>query len=265
MKKLFILITLLSVNVFAMAQSASSISNLKYKLSVVPKFELIKPIFSENLLYATDTLDFEFIPDVTSNGMCSFIGMRVKNKTSARIYIEWENAKMCGSRAIVGNDTRINMNRTKADEAIPVNEWSELSYVAPQANVLGIGTFAYNQSKYKNVYSPGMIALYRNKKSEVTNIPFILPIRIGENSYDYKFEIKISHRTTFEIDSIVNVYKKYYILSKNVEKGMSVEQVVNIMGQPENKTDDCLSYPFVDILFQAECVKKIKRTKYRSA
>ena len=48
----------------------------------------------------------------------------VKNGTDERIYIEWENARLDGSRVVFGDDSRISMRNPKADEAVSSHETS---------------------------------------------------------------------------------------------------------------------------------------------
>lgn len=42
----------------------------------------------------------------------------IRNNTNERVYIEWENARLTGSRIIYGDDRRITMGNPKADEAV---------------------------------------------------------------------------------------------------------------------------------------------------
>ena len=48
----------------------------------------------------------------------------VKNNTDERIYIEWENSRLDGSRIVFGDDSYISMRNPKADEAVSAHSTS---------------------------------------------------------------------------------------------------------------------------------------------
>ena len=181
------------------------------------KISLIKPIKSSNLDYSDDKIDVHFSPKYKYDGYY-FIGITVKNKTSQRFYIEWDNARICGSKAIFNDDRMLFMNNKKDDEAVACDEESEEKQIMPKENVL----------KYS------VSALYETKSSGEREIPIILPIRFSEEVIDYKFSWLFSKYSETEIDSMYAERQKYYNLSKLVKKKMTIEQVKEIMGEFED-------------------------------
>lgn len=84
-----------------------------------------KPVFKDKL---------EVISTPSERGkQISFIGFgsnyfidnfMVRNGTDERIYIEWENSRLDGSRIVFGDDSRLSMGNPKADEAVSAHESS---------------------------------------------------------------------------------------------------------------------------------------------
>ena len=102
-KNLFLMLMLLTVAISASAKKTV----LKYSLKVTstPKTE------------QANQITFDCFPPSEYN--TTFIRyFTCINSTDERVYIEWENARLSGSKIVFGDDSRITMKQPKADEAV---------------------------------------------------------------------------------------------------------------------------------------------------
>lgn len=105
---------------------------------------------------------------------------RILNKTSNRIYIEWENARCNGDRVIFGEDRRISMNSPKADEAVSANSWSISREITSQSNV------------YEESIAP-LFNLRDLKRGWPDSISLLLPIRYLDGTIEeYTVNIEVA-------------------------------------------------------------------------
>ena len=212
------------------------------------KYSLTKPYESSDLYFSDDKIGVDFFPIKDYDGIY-FIGITVKNNTANRIYIEWENARINGSKVVFSDDSRLLMSNVKSDEVVVSGEKSETKKIMPK----------------DNVHDNHLLALFRYNNDRSIDIPIILPIRYDNNIVDYKFSINLSKYSEAEIDSMYNKRLKYHKLSKTIKKGMTIDQVVSIMGSEEKELeitdiDQVLIYPFVYVnLDEKMKVKSVNR------
>lgn len=205
------------------------------------KIKLLEPYESSELKFSDNKVDIDFFPIYKSDGYY-FMGVTINNKTEQRIYIEWENARISGSKVVFDDDRELFINNKKSDEVVVSGEKSEYRSILPKDNV---GDY-------------GLHALFSDDSKGFRNIPIILPIRYNNNDVvDYKFIIQFSKYNEKEIDSLFAEKVKYSNLSKSIKKKMTIEQVKEIMGEFKdgsymmdsdgNKKYINLCYPFVMI------------------
>lgn len=101
------------------------------------------------------------------------------NNNRERVYIEWENAKMNHSRIVFGDDSRLTMSRTKADEAVMGFSSSETRDIYPQSYVS----------------SDFVIPIYDTEKvsgGEKASFSVVIPIRFEDGRViDYNIHIDV--------------------------------------------------------------------------
>ncbi len=208
------------------------------------KISLTKPIQSDSLKYEDEKVSFNFFPIHDYDGYY-YIEVEITNKTDNRLYIEWENARINGSKVVFSEDRKLFMNNKKEDEVVVGGEKSEKRKILP----------------IKNVGDNGIHAIFDDSQKMNMDIPIIIPIKREDTINDYKFTISFSKYSESEIDSMFAIKKKYYALSKQVKKKMTLQQVVDIMGQyddtvymdVEGKRIFCaIVYPYVDIWFDQD-------------
>ena len=120
-----------------------------------------------------------------SNYSGNFISITLFNHSNERIYIEWENARLYGSRIVFARDNDITMHQPKADEAISANSSS-----------------MYREITCETFVRPDyLIPLYKAKdirkgKAGSKNIPIMLPIRFANGKVvDYNIDVLIYRDT----------------------------------------------------------------------
>ncbi|GEM_PF-2752968 len=219
------------------------------------RIRLLQPYESTELKFSDNKVDIDFLPKYSYDGYY-FIGITVNNKTEQRIHIEWDNARINGSKVVFDDDRKLFLNNSKSDEVIISGEKSEYRSIMPKDNVRDYGLYP----------------LFSNNSNGFRNIPIILPIRFkNDDVVDYKFTIQFSKYNETEIDSMYAEKVKYHNLSKSIKKKMTIEQVKEIMGEFKDgsyimdaegniKRYITLSYPFVEIWLDNQGrVKKIER------
>lgn len=118
------------------------------------------------------------------------------NNNRDRVYIEWENAKFQSSRVVFGDDSRITMSRTKADEAVMGNSFSERKSIFPQS---------YVSSDYvRPLYDTEK--LREGGKSTFTAV---IPVRFADGRIvDYKVFFDVFYRNKADYSSLKIGMKK---------------------------------------------------------
>lgn len=213
------------------------------------KYKLTQHCNDSELQFSDNCVDVNFAPVHYNNGYY-FIGVTVRNKTGNRISIEWNNARINGSKAKVNNGWDNNFSDEKGDELVISGEKSEYRCIIPKDNVL----------------SDKMYPLYDDDDKENRDIPIIIPIRYNGSTVDYKFNIQFSKYSETEIDSMYAEQVKYHGLSKLIKKNMTIDQVCQIMGECNDKTYftesngqkkyTSLIYPNVEIILNKKSLVK---------
>ena len=217
------------------------------------KVMMSQPVESNDLHYSDNKIDIIFVPVYKKDGYY-FIGITIKNTTNDRLYIEWENFRIDGSKAVFDDDRRLFLNLEKRDEMVASGEESEYKEIMPK----------------NNVGNNDIYPLFGDESIGKKDIPMIIPIRFKDDIVDYRFSITFSKYNEAEIDSMYAEMVKYTNLSKQIKKKMTIKQVIEIMGEnkdgsyiiKQNGEKDYinLEYPHVTIyLDEKRLVKRIDR------
>lgn len=165
---------------------------------------MLSPIRSEELKFEDDSCKISF-DYRESHGM---LYVQVYNKTGKRAYIEWENARLDGSRVVFGDDRRITMGNAKADEAIPAKSASISRDILAEGWV-GSETIA-------NPISPSKV---RGRGGAELGV--VIPVRFGEGeTIDYQFRIAIYSYNPVDVEQIT--------------VGMKAKDVKKLLGKPDD-------------------------------
>lgn len=165
---------------------------------------MLSPIRSEEMKFEDDSCSIKFDYSESSG----LIYVLVYNKTSKRAYIEWENARLDGSRVVFGDDRRINMGNAKADEAIPAKSASI------SRDILSEGWVGS-----ESIDNPVRPAKVRGRGGKELNV--IIPVRFGEGeTIDYQFRIAI--------------YSYNPVDAEQVTVGMKAKDVKKLLGKPDD-------------------------------
>ncbi len=147
---------------------------------------------------------------------------RLENKTSERIYIEWENARTNGDRVILGEDSKVTYRNKKEDEAVSANSSSMLreffkERTTTAVGIAGVGLGLIN-GWADHVYGD-INTLFETGKSTVD---FLIPVRFSDGkTTDYKLTVSIRYINTAPIEEI--------------KVGMKDKDVKDILGSPNKK------------------------------
>lgn len=234
------------------------------KRMLVSPYQNTKRYESDTLIYRDSIIDVTF--DLLSEPYRRFstIGIKLKNKTGGRLYIEWENARLDNRKVVFGHDYIYKQNDIKADECVIHGEESEFMYL-----------FYRDGSSIENDNF-----LYKHSWG-TKDLNLILPIRIKEKELDYKFTIRFSEYDKMEVDSMTVLREHMYSLSKKIKRGFTREQVEDILGKPicegilpksgggsiairfiplsTKKGDLCLEYSFLKIYLRNGLVHNIEK------
>ncbi len=165
---------------------------------------MLSPIRSEEMKFEDDSCKISF--DYRESG--GMIYVQVYNKTGKRAYIEWENARLDGSRIVFGDDRRITMGNAKADEAIPAKSASISRDILSE----GWG----GSETISNPVSPSTV---RGRGGKDLNV--VIPVRFGEGeTIDYQFRIAIFSYNPVDIEQIT--------------VGMKAKDVKKLLGKPDD-------------------------------
>lgn len=168
-------------------------------------FKMTQPIESDEMVFEDDSVRIHF--SRTYNGALYFT---VNNKTSGRIYIEWENARFDSDRIVFGDDSRLSMRNVKADEMITKG-----------------GESSYHKGMYKESWISSDSIWNRFSDDRIEdygeyNVKVIVPIRFSNgNTEDYQFRIIGYHYDPVDYSGI--------------ELGMKTSQVQKLLGKPNEK------------------------------
>ncbi len=78
----------------------------------------------------------------------SFLTIYLWNNTNERVFIEWENARCQSGKVVFGDDRRITMTNTKADEAVSANSRSLTRDITSADNILSDDVIPLFRTKY---------------------------------------------------------------------------------------------------------------------
>lgn len=165
---------------------------------------MLEPVRSEDLVFEDDscTIRFDYSE---SRGMLS---VQVYNKTGKRAYIEWENARLDGSRIVFGDDRRITMGNAKADESVPSGSWSICRDILAEGWV-GSETIA-------NPVSPSRV---RGRGGDELGV--IVPVRFGDGeAVDYRFRVAVFSYNPVDVGQVA--------------EGVKAKDVKRILGKPDD-------------------------------
>ena len=257
MKKLFTLLLLLILPAITMAQGKRNDFYHKSKKVMVYPYEVVKRYESDSIIFQDSIIrvafEFEYIP---LNGV-KYLMLDILNRTDERIYVEWENVRLNKNKIKFVLDSSHKKDLKIEDECIIGGESSGYRFIEKD--------FSVTSSKVEN----GDIYL---RKWGDTDFQVILPIKIGEKIRDYKFNFKFEKYSEEEIDSLYSLACKIEEKRKMLKKGMSRNEVENIMGKPISesimetnwgssraakfyptgvkKGDEILSYPFMNVFMR---------------
>lgn len=217
MRKLLLRLLLFSVAVLMpiTANAKEPKMNRAIKRMLVFPYQQVKRYESDTLVYRDSIIDVTF--DLLSEPYrrTSTFGIKLKNKTEERIYIEWENARIDHRKVVFGHDYVSKQNDIKGDECVIRGEESEYVFL-----------FFRDGSSIENDD-------FMYKASWGTkDVSLILPIRKNNKELDYRFTIRFSLYDESEVDSLNSLREKMYTLSKQIKKGFTREQVEEILGKP---------------------------------
>lgn len=201
------------------------------------KISMIEPIVADSWNYEGDSISV-FMGFYTRAGLPISIenstacangefGFQLENKTGHRIYIEWENARLCGNRPIFGTDNlvKIKTNGKKEDESVPANSKSIIQqlYVKKDPNFVEEG-LGMSMNIVSHVRSPWTSSYNLKRKGDIT-FDFILPIKYENGKIeDIKFKLRLTWINTSDLSQL--------------KIGMKDKDVKKEIGSPERKTKD---------------------------
>lgn len=165
---------------------------------------MLEPVKSEEMVFEDDSCTVRFDYSESSGMLC----VRVYNKTGKRAYIEWENARLDGSRVVFGDDRRINMGNPKADESVPSGSWSI------SRDILAEGWVG---SEF--ISSP--ISRGRVKGRGGAELAVVIPVRFGDGeAVDYRFRVAVFSYNPVDVGQIA--------------EGVKAKDVKKILGKPDD-------------------------------
>ena len=171
-KFLTLFLGLFVVCCYAYAKKEKPISKSKLSISI-----LTKNISEKGKLITFKCSDAdEYSTTFISDFVC-------ENGTDERIFIEWENARLTGSRIVFGTDRRITMDQPKADEAVSPHGHSISRDITGQIYVQD----GYMQELFRTK------DLKKNKDSYRT-VFFMIPIRFADGHVE---EFNLEYRVWY--------------------------------------------------------------------
>lgn len=240
MRKIFLLFCLFMSVLSCYSQNRNDL----YKQIVTKLVYPVEMQADDYFVYSDDSIEFHIRTIGDNDDRILMLAVGVINKTNNKIYIDWDNTHLCGSKVVFGDDRRLFIDNKKEAELLYGGEETPMRELLPR----------------KNITDYSVIPLYSSSEKDEFLANLIVPIRFLEDVKDYKFTISFSKYSETEIDSLFNIQKEYYQLSKKVRKKMTKDEVVAIMGEPlktdhiiplksDNAIISGLYYPFVFIRF----------------
>lgn len=203
MKKTILLLILTSLGYVSLSAKDSHAKIIK---------SMIEPVIADNWNYSTDSID------ISMNLESGNFYFQLKNNTSHRIYIEWENARVNGEKPFFGTDNLLSSKNKKEDEAIMSGSYSiHQSLFIKNPFYTGTSSFV---SWAKPPYNYQLL-----KKAGRDFIQFNLPLRDEKGkTKDIKFNLEIKWVNTADL-SLIQI-------------GMKVKDIKKLIGSPEFKDKD---------------------------
>ena len=179
--------------------------------------KMLNPQTNDSWNCSDDSLDIEI---TISKGLKTYniwtnMLFSLRNKTSKRIYIEWENSRLCGQKPAFGTDTKLNVNNKKEDEVV-VAESNSIPRELLIKDYRGLSG-VLGATTYTSPWNPDSL-----KKNGNDFFDFLLPIRFEDGkTKDIKFKLSISWINIADIS--------------NIKIGMNSKEVKQTIGSPEYK------------------------------
>ncbi len=104
------------------------------------------------------------------------ISVEIRNKTNSRIYVEWENVRIDNGSICFKTDTYANYMDPKPDEVIHAKGYT-------RKELLERDNVGYDIKFFRTSF-------LRVPGDKTTNT-LIIPIRVGDNVYDYKIDVSL--------------------------------------------------------------------------
>lgn len=207
MKKLLLLTFLLTLILKVSAKESPYRIDLK----------MLNPQTNDSWSYSDDSLDVVITikKGLDTYNIWTNMWFCLQNKTSKRIYIEWENSRLCGQKPAFGTDTKLTVKNKKEDEVVVAesNSIPRELLIEDYRGLSGVlGTIIYTSP-----WNPDSL-----KRNGNEFLDFILPIRFEDGkTKDIKFKLSISWINIADIS--------------NIRTGMTSKEVKQTIGSPEYK------------------------------
>lgn len=204
MKKIFILMFLLALTVQVSAKESP------YRIEL----KMLYPQTTDSWNYSDDSLDvsFSIAKGAYTYNIWSNLQFVLRNKTSNRVYIEWENARLLDQKPAFGSDTRLTVKNKKEDESVAAESNS-----IPRILLIEDFYGGFETSTYTSPWNP-----YSLKKTGKFVFDFLLPVRFEDGKIkDIKFKLLMSWNNISDISKI--------------KAGMKSKEVKQAIGSPEYK------------------------------
>ena len=166
------MLMLLTVAISASAKKPKPVIKYSLEITSTPKTEQGKKISFDC-----------FSPSEYNTTFISYF--KCYNGTNDRVYIEWENARLTGSRIIFGDDRRITMGQPKADEAVSGNSYSISRDITGEVYV--------GSSYLGSLYHPKELKKNIGKKDTTY---LTIPIRFSDGTIE---EFKLEYTVWYEM------------------------------------------------------------------
>lgn len=182
-------------------------SKEKPSLSVRLLFPFSETITNE---YEDNTIKVSF--DVSEKALF----VKIYNKTSNRINIEWENFRIDDSAIAFDTDRRLKMDEPKADEVVFPKSYSTHNNLIPKKAI-------------EDSYIDGWWKIDKIGKMGEQFTKIIIPIRVNNANKDYVFQIGVACMVD-GVRTKVNIPNQEKVDS--ICEGMKYEDVLSIIGYP---------------------------------
>lgn len=191
------------------------------------KTTMTQPVATNGWTFENDTVKVDMfiafqslegdklIKSSTDDEPFGYFYFQLENKTSKRLYIEWENARLDGDRPTFGTDNMLNAKDKKEDELVVSGSKSITRSLFVDAN-----HWSTSSALGENVRTPWLN--YKLKETGIQTIDFLLPLRFADGSTDdIKFQLQLIWENTGDVSQ--------------VKEGMKEKEVKSLLGSPERK------------------------------